>query len=181
MLAMAHRAFDYLLETIGIVLLIGLTVVVAMAVGARRLDISMGWYDEVASIMLAWLTYYGAALAALRRGHMGFSGLFLALPPGPRRLAFAVSEILVIGFFVLLAWKGYEVLAIMEGTSLISLPWVPVAFTQSIIPIGAVLFILAEFLSMPQAWRRAFAGLDVESEEIERAVRKAVEKAEDDQ
>lgn len=176
---MARHTFDLLLETIGIVLLIALTLIVVVAVGARRLDISMAWYDEVASIMLSWLTYYGAALAALKRGHMGFSGLFLILPPGSRRLAFVASEILVIGFFVLLGWKGYEVLAIMEGTSLVSLPWVPVAFTQSIVPIGAILFIIAELFSMPEAWRRAFAGLDVHDEEIERTVREAVEKGGD--
>jgi hypothetical protein len=32
---------------------------------------------------------------------------------------------------------------------LISLPWVPVMFTQSVIPIGAVLFIICEALSLP--------------------------------
>ena len=46
--------------------------------------LSLGWYDEGASIMLAWLTYYGAALAALKRAHIGFPGLVNAMPPAVR-------------------------------------------------------------------------------------------------
>ena len=179
MFARIHGAFEWLLETIGIVLLVGLSVIVLLAVLARGLDISMGWYDEVASIALAWLTYYGAALAALKRGHMGFSGLFLAMAVRWRAISFFVCEALIIGFFGLLAWKGYEVLEVMEGSTLISLPWVPVALAQSIIPVGATLFIAAEILSIPEAWRRAFSGTDVEAEEIERAIQDAARRSED--
>lgn len=180
MLGMTHRFLDLVLETIGIALLICLTAVVVLAICARTVGISMGWYDEIASIMLAWLTYFGAALAALKRSHMGFTGLFLALRPSHRLVAFIASEALVIGFFALLGWKGWEVLEVMEGSSLVSLPWIPVAATQSIIPIGAALFIVAEVLSIPGAWNRAFSGRDVETEEIERAVREASAKTGDD-
>ena len=38
------------------------------------------WYDEVAAIMLVWLTYYAGALAALKRGHIGVDGVLAALP-----------------------------------------------------------------------------------------------------
>ena len=30
----------------------------------RKAGASLTWYDEIASILLAWVTYYGAALAA---------------------------------------------------------------------------------------------------------------------
>jgi TRAP-type C4-dicarboxylate transport system permease small subunit len=70
------------------------------------------------------------------------------------RLAFVVvSEIAVIGFFVLLAWTGWIVLEVLEGDTLISLPWVPIRLTQSVIPIGAVLFIVCEVVSLPDYWR----------------------------
>jgi hypothetical protein len=48
-----------------------------------------------------------------------------------------------------LAWTGWQVLGVLQGMSLISLPWVPVMLTQSVIPIGAVLFIICEALSLP--------------------------------
>ena len=52
------------------------------------------------------------------------------------------------GFFAVAAWAGWRVLVILEGTYLVTLPWVPNRVTQSVIPIGAVLFIVAELLSL---------------------------------
>jgi TRAP-type C4-dicarboxylate transport system permease small subunit len=147
--------FERFLAAIVILLLTGMTLVVFGAVIFRKLGASLVWYDEVASIMLAWLTYYGSALAALKRSHIGFPGLLDALPPQVRVPAVIVAEAIVIGFFALLAWVGIEVLGYLEGLTLVSLPWVPIWFTQSVIPIGAVLFIAAELMNLPEILREA--------------------------
>ena len=55
--------------------MVALAVIVVVGVGFRKAGASLVWYDEVASIMLAWLTYYGAALAALSRSHIGMPTL----------------------------------------------------------------------------------------------------------
>ena len=158
MLDRLSRGFERLLATIVGLLLVTLTVVVVVAVVYRKAGASLVWYDEVASILLAWLTYYGAALAALKRAHIGFTGLVDGLPPRLRLSAILFGELCVIGFFALLAWTGWRVLQVLQGTYLISLPWVPVQFTQSVIPIGATLFILAQLLSLPEVLRRAREG-----------------------
>ena len=62
-----RTAFDRALTAFVILLLTSLAVIVLMGVVYRKLGIPMVWYDEVASIALACLTYYGAALAALKR------------------------------------------------------------------------------------------------------------------
>jgi TRAP-type C4-dicarboxylate transport system permease small subunit len=142
-----------LLEGVCVGLMTALAVVVVMAVIFRKAGASLVWYDEVAAIMLAWLTYYGAALAALRRAHLGCPGVFDASPPAVRMAMLVVSETLVIGFFVLLAWYGWEVIVILAGDTLTSLPWVPVSLTQSVIPIGAALIALAELSTIPERWR----------------------------
>ena len=67
----AREAFRKLLEGLVLFLMAALAVVVVMAVAFRKAGASLVWYDEVASILLAWLTYYGAALAALHRAHIG--------------------------------------------------------------------------------------------------------------
>ena len=121
----------------------------------RKAGASLVWYDEVASIMLAWLTYYGAALAALKRAHIGFSGLLDSLRPPLSLVLVAVGEICVLTFFVRLAWMGWVVLLVLAGDTLVSLPSVPVQLTQSVIPIGAALFVVAQLLSLPAVWREA--------------------------
>ena len=147
--------------------MIALTAVVILAVIYRKLDASLSWYDEVASIMLSWVTYYGAALAALKRKHIGFDSVLLAIPMPARLWVAYAAEALVLGFFVLLAWAGWEVLLVLEGESLVSLTWVPVQFTQSVIPIGAVLFVICELLSAPDYLRMVASGQSLEHAEIE--------------
>ncbi len=167
------------LETITVSLLVILAGVVVSAVVARyAFNSSFHWYDEVASVMLAWITYFGAALAALRRQHLGFSGVVMSLGKVGRGLCFAVSEVIIYVVFGAMAWAGWYVLGVMAGETLVSLDWVPLQFTQSVVPIGCALFILAQVLSTPEAWRRLMAGRDVEAEEIEHELAKAAEHAE---
>ena len=155
LLAQFQQFFKQLMEYIVIVLMIMLSLLVIVAVVYRKLDMSLSWYDEVASVMLAWLTYYASALAALSRGHIGFNGLLNAMKPSLRIPVLLIGEALVITFFILLAWVGLQVLVILEGDSLISLTWVPTRLTQSVIPIGAVLFVIGQLLSFPDMWRQA--------------------------
>ena len=160
------RWLDQILQWTLIVLMVSLTVVVVLAVVFRKLGASLSWYDEVAAILLAWVTYYGAALAALRRRHIGFDGVLLALPLPQRMYAVVFAEICVIGFFALLAWTGMIVLNVLQGETLVSLTWVPIQLTQSVIPIGATVFIIAELTSLPEYWRQVRAGHSLEHPEI---------------
>ena len=149
MLDSLRRAFQRLLTAFVIAQMAMLAVVILYAVACRKLGMSLAWYDEVASIQLAWLTYYGAALAALHRAHIGFPGLVNAMRPAWRVPAVIVGEVCVIGFFALLTWYGVQVLLILQGDTLVTLTWVPTQFTQSVIPIGGALFIVAQLLSLP--------------------------------
>ncbi len=160
-----HRGFERALAAFVIFQLGALAVLILVGVACRKLGIAMVWYDEGASIMLAWLTYYGAALAALKRAHIGFPGLVNAMPPGLRVPVVWFGEICVIGFFVLLAWFGFKVLMILQGDTMVSLDWVPTRFTQSVIPIGAVLFIIAQLLSLPEVLKQARSGSGIEDHE----------------
>lgn len=157
-LARVRWLFGRFLEGVTIFLMTSLTAVVVIAVIYRKAGASLVWYDEVASVMLAWLTYYCAALAALKRNHIGFEGLIESVPPRLGLLFLVLSEIVVFGFFGLLAWFGVVVLRVLEGDTLVSLQQVPVQLTQSVIPIGAVLFMVAEALSLPETWRRLRVG-----------------------
>lgn len=166
---------ERLLEVFTVILLLALTAIVIGAVGFRMLGSSIAWYDEVASIGLAWLSFYGANLAALKRAHMGFPGLVSRAPAAIRTTLFIASEVIVLGFFAVVALYGYQVLEVLAWDSLVSLPWIGLDVTQSVIPISAALFILCELLSLPMAWRKMRSGVNSEEEEIEAAIRQAEE------
>ena len=178
MLAASSRALEWVLEWTVILLMIALTAVVVVAVGFRLAQNSLSWYDEVAAIQLSWITYYGAALAALKRRHIGFDTALLKIPMPTRMVAVAISEVIVLGFFIVLAMMGWKVLRVLEGEMLVSLTWVPVQLTQSVIPIGAALFVVCELLSLPDYWRTVAAGKSLEHAEIEEEVEIELRKAE---
>ena len=145
--------FERLLEAVVLVLVAALAVVVVMGVGFRKFGAALVWDDEVASILLAWLPDYGAALAALKRAHIGFPNLVRRLGRPWRIPVVVAGEAVVIAFFLVAAWAGWRVLVILEGSGMVSLPWVPTRLTQSVIPIGCVLFVIAQLLSLPEMLR----------------------------
>lgn len=147
----ARAAFRTGLEWIVIVLAVALAAVVILGAGFRKAGASLVWYDEAASILLAWLTYYGAALAFLRRGHIGVPTLVERLRGRVRTGAVLMAEGATALFFVILAWAGWQVQASLAGDALVSMPQVPAALAQSVIPVGAVLCLAAQAFSLPEA------------------------------
>lgn len=160
-----------------IFLMITLTAVVIIAVMFRIAGNSLSWYDEVAAIQLSWVTYFGAGLAALKRRHIGFDSVLLSIPMPTRMIGVLVAEAVVIGFFLVLTYTGLQVLEVLEGEMLVSLTWVPIQFTQAIIPIGGALFVLCELLSLPDYWRMTAAGISLEHAEIDEEVESELKKA----
>ena len=142
------------LETAVVGITASLALLVVVGVISRKAGSSLVWYDEVAAILLAWLTYYGAALAALHRAHLGFPNLVRLAPRGARRVLTILREFVVVGFFALVAWKGLDLISVLGGTFLVSLPWLSARIVYSAIPIVAALFIAAEIAAAVEAWKR---------------------------
>ena len=155
-MAWLHRWVDRTLQAICVLLMLGLAVIVIAAVAFRLAGSSLVWYDELAAVWLAWLSLFGAALAAGRRAHLGLDALLRAVRPPPLQWAlFVLGEVCVVAFFALMAFYGYKALAFIAGQSLVSLPWLDNSVVQAAVPVAAVLFILAQVSS----WPRALAGL----------------------
>src|SRR3954471_11840749 len=133
-----RRTYQRALEWLVIILMASLAVEVTLGVAYRTFGASLVWYDEVASILLAWLTFYGSALASAKRAHIGCPEVIAMLPPGGRVAARGLADLLVVAFFLLVGWVVYRILAVLETDHLVSLPSVPVSWVQSVLPISAV-------------------------------------------
>jgi TRAP-type transport system small permease protein len=150
-----RRGYERFLEWICIALMAALAAEVVTGVVFRYSGHSLVWYDEVATILLAWVTFYGAALAVLKHAHMGVPEVVRLLPPGARVAAAVVAQLCTMGFFVLLAWVGTSILQILAADRLVSLPEVSVAVANSVIPISAVLFVVGQLLVFPEVLHEA--------------------------
>jgi TRAP-type C4-dicarboxylate transport system permease small subunit len=161
-----RRGYELALEWLMIVLMIALAVEVTAGVVFRYGGHSLVWYDEVAVILLAWVTFYGSALAVLKNGHMAVPEVVRLLPLGPRVAATIFAQAVTIAFYLLLAWAGFSILEILAGDYLVSLPKVSVAVVQSVIPISAVLIVVAQVMMFPEALDEALRGDIVKAEEV---------------
>lgn len=159
--------FERLLEAIVVILVAGLTVLVIAGFAFRYVGYALSWYDELASVGLVWLTYYGSALAALRGAHIGVPGFVNAMPPNIRLGVTLFAEAVVFIFFIVLTWTGIEVLVVLGGETMVSLDWMPLRVTTSAIPIGGALFLIAEMLRMPKLLRDARGSGFIDTEAIE--------------
>ena len=145
------RALEWLVTALMAVLFVEVT----LGVVFRAIGNSLIWYDEVASVLLAWLTFYGAALASVKRAHIGCPELVDAMSRRARRAFNIVAQILVIAFFVLLGAVGAWILPVLATDALVSIPEVPMSVVQSVIPISAALIVVAEAFHLADLVRAA--------------------------
>jgi TRAP-type C4-dicarboxylate transport system permease small subunit len=98
--------------------------------------------------LLAWLTFYGSALASFNRAHIGCPEIIDMCAPKYRRALGIFSQLIVIVFFGMLGWYGMDIMPILATDFMSSLPDVSMAVAQSVIPISALLILIGEFLAL---------------------------------
>jgi C4-dicarboxylate transporter DctQ subunit len=132
-----------LIEWWAVCLLAGLVVIVCLGVFFRYvLNASLTWYDEFASYMLVWLTFYGTVVADHRRRHITFELVVDKLAPTTRKIVDVAAEIAVLGFQFVLFYYGWVLMERMGDETAISLPWVKVSWITSVLPITGALLLL---------------------------------------
>jgi TRAP-type C4-dicarboxylate transport system permease small subunit len=99
------------------------------------LDSSLAWYDEFASYLLVWLTFYGAVPAAYRNRHIQFGTVVDRLMPATRRNLTIVAELFVSGFQFVLLYYGWLLMQKMGDETAVSLVWVKMGWVYSVLPI----------------------------------------------
>lgn len=132
-----------LVEWWAVCLLAAMVVVVCLGVFFRYvLNASLVWYDEFASYLLVWLTFFGTVVAAYHRRHIGFDLVVDKLAPRTRRVVDFVGEAAVLGFQFVLFYYGWILTQRMGDETAISLPWVKSAWVFSVMPITGGLMLL---------------------------------------
>lgn len=166
---MRHRLIrwlDLFLQGFTIGLIVILAVLVLTAVVFRYTGHSLIWYDEVAIVLLAWITYAGATFAVLRNAHLGFSGILYGAPPTARLVLFAINEVVFVAAFGVVLWGSWVILGFFGSETMTTLRWVPRWFIQGIVPVSAALMIFARLITLPERLAAVRAGRDPDSEEI---------------
>jgi TRAP-type C4-dicarboxylate transport system permease small subunit len=138
-----------LVEWWAMALLVAMVAIVCWAVFTRyALNSSLVWYDEFASYLLVWLTFYGAVVADYQRRHINFDLLVNKLAPTPRRVVDVFGEMCVLGFQFVLCYYGWVLSERMGDETAISLPWVKIIWVNSVLPITGALLLLISLVRL---------------------------------
>jgi len=134
--------------------MIALSITVLLGVCFRWAGHSLVWYDEIAGIQLAWITYFGSAYASLKGLHIGMPTLIKVFSKDIRKILFVLSKIIIFLFFLVLTYYGTKVIIVLRGDTLVTLDWIPQSFVQSVIPVSSLLIIISEFLFYKEAYEQ---------------------------
>jgi len=148
------KAYDKCLQYFLFFQMISLSITVLLGVCFRWAGHSLVWYDEIAGIQLAWITYFGSAYASLKGLHIGMPTLIKVFPKDIRKILFVLSKIIIFLFFLVLTYYGTKVIIVLRGDTLVTLDWIPQSFVQSVIPVSSLLIIISEFLFYKEAYEQ---------------------------
>jgi TRAP-type C4-dicarboxylate transport system permease small subunit len=134
-----------ILEWWAVLLLIAMVAVVSLGVFFRYfLNSALVWYDEFASYLLVWLTFYGAVVASYRRRHIGFEVVVDRLLPNTRKIVDFIGELFVLSFQAVLFYYGWLLTRKMGDETAVSLVWVKMSWIYSVLPIaGGLMFLIS--------------------------------------
>ena len=138
-----------LVETWVMALLIAMALLVTVGVFYRYvLGASLMWYDEFASYLLVWLTFYGAVMAAYHRRHIAFETLVERLGPAARRGVAVAAEVCVLLFQGILLYYGWVLMQAIGADTAVSLEWVRMGWIYSVLPISGGLMLLISLVDL---------------------------------
>jgi TRAP-type C4-dicarboxylate transport system permease small subunit len=132
-----------LIEWWAVFLLVAMVALVSLGVFFRYfLNSALVWYDEFASYLLVWLTFYGTVVASYRRRHIGFEVVVDRLQPNTRRIVDFIGELFVLSFQGVLFYYGWLLTRRMGDETAVSLAWVKMSWIYSVLPITGGLMLL---------------------------------------
>lgn len=89
--------------------LVAMTALVAAQVFARYvLGAPLTWTEPSSILLMGWFILLGAAVGTREGYHLSFDVMLMVLPPHVVRLLHSVSDVVVGGFGVGMAWFGLE-------------------------------------------------------------------------
>lgn len=114
-----------------------------------------GWSEELARLLLIWLSMFGTALAYASRSHLGVDVLPQLMTPGPRRLALIAIHTLVLVFAASVMVYGGTTLFLERldaGQVMSTLP-MRKAWMYLSIPVSGLLIVIFAIDEIGDAWR----------------------------
>lgn len=124
-------------------LMVAMVALVTVGVFFRYVvDASLSWYDEFASYLLVWLSFYGAVVATYRGRHISFETLAERARPSLRRAFGLASDVGSCLFQAVLFVYGIALVRAVGEETAVSIQQVRMVWIYSVLPISGGLMLL---------------------------------------
>jgi TRAP-type C4-dicarboxylate transport system permease small subunit len=117
------------------------------------LNAPLPWPEEVARLLLVWLTYLGAVSVTESGLHVAIGVVHERLPPSGRRVADLLGELVALGFAAALTAGGLAFMASMRGILLPALQ-LPLNVLCAAVPVAGGLHVVLHGAALVR-WVRA--------------------------
>lgn len=136
-----YRYFARVVDIFAICLLSILVIVVFVNVCSRyALNLSLAWSEELAKILLVWVTFIGAAAASRRGRHLKIEDVIKRMDEQRQRKMYIYINVVVSLFLVFMIWKGFSFSIAMKDTVTDALRISNMIFYAAL-PVGAILML----------------------------------------
>lgn len=125
----------------------GLTLIVFMQVASRMMKISLPWTEELARLLVIWLTFLGSSLAIQQKMHLSVN-YFVNLAAKKFRILIGllVYSLMIVLFSIFVVYGFKLTMASMNSTSS-ALQW-PMGIFYVVIPLSSIISIYFVVLNM---------------------------------
>ena len=138
---------------------------VLLGVASRYLwGAQVKWTEELATILLIWVSFLGAAAAFEARAHLGIDVLTERFPPSARRKTELAAHLCTIGFVVIAFLLGGSILVRQALVHRNILPALQISDVVMYLPlpVSGVFILIYEVANLTADWRRNKSGEEEE-------------------
>ncbi len=138
---------------------------VLLGVASRYLwGAQVKWTEELATILLIWVSFLGAAAAFEARAHLGIDFLTERFPPSARRKTELAAHLCTIGFVVIAFLFGGSILVRQALVHRNILPALQISDVVMYLPlpVSGVFILIYEVANLTADWRRNKSGEEEE-------------------
>jgi TRAP-type C4-dicarboxylate transport system permease small subunit len=115
--------------------------------------------DELTLFVFVWVAYAGALIAFKRHRHYSVALLADLLPPLPRAVLDAVTQLVVMGILLIMIFYAYRVNVLLQFQRSPSLE-IPIYFAYAAFPIMSIAMMVYAIVDFIELIRVGFLGLE---------------------
>lgn len=116
------------------------------------LRFSLSWADEMAQVLMIWLTFLGAAVAMRDRMHYAFDYLVRRLPSGGQRAVVIGGHLLCIAMTLLLIYWSAKVTLLITAW-VMPATGMPRSWVYAACPVGSLFILYYQIRNLMEDWQ----------------------------